>query len=618
MLRITFYLYFILICGTIFPQVNSSSDYISKYDLSFDGREEKQDRYYWTDNPAYEFLFLRLGITDPSRPMLARVFKESNPYTNRLKTEMYNKILLPNTKQKELTFTLKCKGLNIEKAYITLDGIDSKEQVLFSESFDYVPKERLDSISHTVNLTEGVSLLNVKLGALGKENKRSHIAYHSFIISIGDSLIESYPIPEFTLPKLSDKEVRKSVTLLNSTKNFYKIKEIKGKKIIGLGESVHGSRSIRAKVRELALEAVKREKCRLIIFENEISGSLKLNRYIQDESFHLDTITMLIYNDDIHLLNELRSFNKGRKDKVFLLGMDYNYEYTFTNSAHQIFDFVYQVNQKEKNIYLDKLCLYLISGNWYDAIPYIKDNRKELRKLLTDYELDLILHSLSQSNSIERDIVKRQTLRDSIMAVNTQYFVDKFSKDKSPVIVYGHSSHINPISISMPPHIPLGKYLYDIYKEDYIPISLLIDDEEEILAYNHITDGIDYKRAMISPKESLEFFLKGLDIKESFYFSMTPDFDRLILGRSKGNAHISMEFFPFNMYRRFKGVVFVKSLETKNYVREDKKSNEIMGKSVSIFKRRQERFDEINYRLYGDSYKPYKLYPFLKRINLKQ
>jgi hypothetical protein len=58
----------------------------------------------------------------------------------------------------------------------------------------------------------------------------------------------------------------------------------------------------------------------------------------------------------------------------------------------------------------------------------------------------------------------------------------------------------------------------------------------------------------------MEYFLSLID-DNVFYTPLTVDFNELTLSRFQGSHHIPQEFYPFNLYQRFKGVFFIKSTD---------------------------------------------------------
>lgn len=120
------------------------------------------------------------------------------------------------------------------------------------------------------------------------------------------------------------------------------------RKIIALGESIHGNSSIRHLACQLMLESVKNKDCKLIIWEIPMEKSFVYNRYVLDDEFALDSIELSLLDEQrMEFINELKRYNSGkeREAKVRLLGMDYNSVCNSAqNSAIDIFDFVVHLN----------------------------------------------------------------------------------------------------------------------------------------------------------------------------------------------------------------------------------------------------------------------------------
>lgn len=146
-----------------------------------------------------------------------------------------------------------------------------------------------------------------------------------------------------------------------------------------------------------------------------------------------------------------------------------------------------------------------------------------------------------------------------MMFVNTDFLLDHFSSlSKNQAIIYAHSVHVNPVSTYPVVHCePFGKYMKDKYADDYLPLLLLtgngsmtIYDQE----FNRVKEALQRP-----PAGSIEFALNQIE-SDVFYFPVTSYFDTIVLSRFQGDRICPQEFFPYNLYQRYKGIFFIKGV----------------------------------------------------------
>lgn len=546
---------------------STEETYTKTYDLDFTMRTDSFTLYPWMENAAYANYTLPVFIKDSTRVLFAKEYMRGFPFSDRLRTEYQQRVLLPIHHEKSGSIKFENKGENIKSVSILLDGMNSEETILFSDTVTFVPDSFLCIKERKISL-EDIELLNIRINAEGDPNKDAFIAFGKFKILIGDKSIDEFPIRKTLVPEHQHNVEYIPINIKD--KNIVKkIEGIRNKNIIAFGESIHGNNSIKELAYQLILQTVQEQECNLIIMEFPLEKSLTLNRYIQDKYSLIDST--LIPNRQMKIfLNKLRLYNSRKKDgeKVKILGMDYNYLYNANqNSAVDIFDFVTLLNSELKIPEIDKFAILLMDKDWDKAIDFLKLHNKEIQKLLIPDEIECIVHILTVSKKMGNDDIKRFIGRDSVMFVNSTFFIDNFSTVNHPkVIIYGHSSHINPISTF--PAVPcnsFGMYMKETYSKDYFPFLFSIGSGKAF-AYD-ATYNKEQLLLMNPPKESMEFFLNSFE-DDIIYFPLTPYFNKLILSRFKGSHHIAQEFFPFNLYQRYCGIFFIKNAIIQNEEKE--------------------------------------------------
>lgn len=589
----------LILISTAIPCIAQSGkqNYTRAYDLDFKMLPDSLRPYRWIENGAYALYTILWGVKGPMGTLYTRRYIKEIPIVDRLRTEFSHRILLPHDNLKEGVVGLECKGSGLKRVVLTLQAIDEEEKVVATGSFICKPDSVLKTYSTHINLTNASSL-NIGINALGEERKDAYIAFSKLKVTLDNKPIDDYPVR--TLAPLS---VEGGLNLIREDSNhcfdLAQIDGLRDKRIIGLGESLHGNSDVKSFVTRLIEASVKRHDCRLVLMEFPLGKSLFFNRYIQDDSFTMDS-SLIPHPTVSTLLNVLRTYNRGRadSDKVRLFGIDYTHQKTISmSSTLHLFDFIAALNKEQHIPEADRLAVMIMKDKLADAVNYLDKHRAEIAKLLSDDEMacfDFVLKlnvQHQQTPSIERFVQ-----RDSTMALSAKFLIDRCATDKrEKVFIYSHAAHVNPVSTyPAVPCQPMGSYLRKAYGDDYCPLLLVTEGGDAIAT--DISFGMKDAAINKAPANSLEYCLNA-STDASVYLPMTPAFNRLIPTRFKGAYHVLQEFFPINVYQRFNGVFFVKHDE-KNNVHIHQTSLEDGSKlAITNMKQRKQLLKEMEDRL---------------------
>ncbi|MGP1540146.1 erythromycin esterase family protein [Bacteroides pyogenes] len=588
-------LFFLFFYTTSCAAQSKERTYTSVYDLHFTMQPDSIVVYPWRENAAFSNHSIPVYLQDSNRKLFAKKFTKDFPFSNQLKTEYEQRILLPNNKIEQAVVEFESKGQNIELVSIILDAIGEEENVLFSDTLKFIPDTVLNLATKSIKL-RNAELLNIRICAKGKIGKDAYIAFSKLKVLIEGKSIDTFPIR--ILPSLVENNIPSYTAIDTDGKiELEGISEINNKKIIALGESIHGNSDVKHLAHQLILQSVERSNCKLILLEMPMEKSLAYNRFIHDKNYVLDT-TLVIDDVTRDFLNRLQILNANRTEesKVNLYGMDYNSIHSSTqSSAIDIFDFATELNKEKRIQEVDQFSLLLMKEDSSHAINFLDAHRNGISKLLTIEEIECILHILKVSKEMGNDGIERFINRDSVMFLNAKFLIDKFAKSEGlKTIILGHAVHINPVStFPAVPCTPFGEYMHKEYA-NYSPLLFLIGNGKSI-AYD---ERFNRKNKLLSksPKNSIEYSLNNIE-DNAIYISLTPDFNKLTLSRFKGSHHIGQEFYPFNLYQRYKGVFFIKKSEfdssNKKEISFDKASDVFMIK----IKQRQKTLEEIKRRV---------------------
>lgn len=290
-----------------------------------------------------------------------------------------------------------------------------------------------------------------------------------------------------------------------------------------------------------------------------MENSFWYHRYVCDQQFVPDAGKMATLDEQQRaFLNELRQYNKDKEpgEIVHLWGMDYVSERNpMVSSAKELAGFLTYLNRTFKLREVDTLVSLLAEKEWQPAIDYLKGHQQELQAALTADEQACMLHILSLSQQAGSDRMQRKAGRDSVMFANADFLLSHYTRPSA--VVYAHSVHINPVS-SYPvvSGSTFGKYMKEKYGDDYATF-LLLTDSRRAKAFSVAAVAVSDITLQIPPTGSMEALLGGQPYRQ-FYLPLTEQYDGLILSRFTGSVEPMQEFYPFNLYRRYQGIFFVK------------------------------------------------------------
>ena len=536
--------------------------YNDKYQLDFDISRKDSTSSSFIRNKAY----LQIGCMTymNNEHKYEEAFTLPTPMSNSLRSVMRNRILLPDVRgKKKGEISLEMKGNDIENLSIILQGLDNRENVIFEDTLSIVPDTCYSRLNGCFPL-ENVEMLDVKIDAKGEQGKKSKVSYSRLDIKIDGKSINDFPvrnIPDMAIETdgliAMDDE---TVTILE------KIKEFNGKKIIGIGESVHHHEGITKLAFRIMEEGIKKLQCRLLALEMPISRSLYFNRYLSDASFILpkELLEDEQIKEYLDFLDNLRHYNsKCPHDKqVKLLGIDYNiYQSQDQSAIVDLFDFLTYINKDKRNYEADMLSIMLYDNRLADALEHLKIHKQELKKIITENELRCMEYMLSFSIRMNKDNITRTLLRDSVMMENLSFLERTFvGNSNDRIMVYAHAAHLNKCSVyPTENHRSAGSFLYEKYGDRYASY-LLVSDKGEFKAQAALGSVKNYK-LQLPCSGSVEKALSMIG-KQFCYVPVTEKNDRIILSRFTGLHDLGeCQFYPFNLYRRYDGIFYVKGDE---------------------------------------------------------
>ena len=279
------------------------------------------------------------------------------------------------------------------------------------------------------------------------------------------------------------------------------------------------------------------------------------NRYINDESYHADTLLW----DPILLdmLKMLREINAEMDSHIQCYGFDYEYLSlkNVRSTASSVIDFITGLNEWGHNATIDKLVVLLSEAeNITDVLDFMEAQQLELNQVLWPDEIEIIKHVLTVSKMAGENGPDRYLHRDAVMAQNVSFLVNLLSPEQSlPVPIIGHLYHLGDIhGLPNLPSNSLGSLLHNEYKDDYSCIGLLVK--------GGMTQTMGGSVSIASvPENSVEFQM-SLYGPRCFYTRSVSALDRLCTIRYSGSDPMYAALDNINLYQRVDGgFIFLES-----------------------------------------------------------
>ena len=248
----------------------------------------------------------------------------------------------------------------------------------------------------------------------------------------------------------SDKLLDDYITPLDTVDLYQNISISEGKKVVALGESVHGSSTIEYYKYELIKKLILENKCRLVLLESPITYTPYWNLLIQgklpEEKLRKTIVQWQIMSGNFNgdqmtdFFLWLREFNlkASENDKVYIAG---NVDATF---PELVFNPLYETicvyhdklnnqsstisNESDKDIIYNLMRLLAGRMQAEEALIYMEKNTRHLKDVMGNLNYDIFYYTLSRRVFLDTLKTSEQVLRnfqsrDYFMFQNSQWFM---------------------------------------------------------------------------------------------------------------------------------------------------------------------------------------------------
>lgn len=467
--------------------------FTERYNLSFEQKENMTKE--WLKGKKASSLVYKIDSSEACLPLCISqqvIWKTRE----RLRVDFpgEQKLVLPETNASKAVISIKCKSKYLKQACLVIAGIGKSENVLFADTVQILSNDRWKEFSHTVSM-KGVTFIQLDIRAEGSDStyekgatKTSNsceqkLWLDELRIEADGKDINSFPdntADYFNPEKIRSQDV---VPLSFDNSAFYdRIPELKSKRIVALGESVHGSKTLHEIEHDIMKHQIEKGECKLLLIEAPMEKFISVNRFIQgDESFLLDSImsdfkySLIPVNETRDLLVWLKNYNKTSKEKIWIAGMDQDLS---DNPWYWLRTFLYSVNKKNQSeVVYSMLDTLFFAPTWKSISPLIKiaeiiqKNKSELLTVMSSTEIEQIEYYIE--SFLRRESANNTTSRDFEMFSTAQFLINKICAKEDRVIVRAHFSHANYVDGDHYDDPSFGHFMKAYYGDTYSNIGLL-------------------------------------------------------------------------------------------------------------------------------------------------
>lgn len=242
------------------------------------------------------------------------------------------------------------------------------------------------------------------------------------------------------------------------------------KRIVGLGESTHGTKEFTTIRSEIVKELVTVYNFRALVLEAEYAPATKINEYILTGKGDIERLlTNLrlwpwIHEDFLALLWWLRSYNELHPtSQVQFYGMDSQYSGLYAKKDSILLHYPEFGNTMFEVIEG--------TGKPKEKIESLRLLSKQLSESANTMDLQLQYFIFCHINKLSKLVKQNYNVRDENMALFVQ-LLQKKNKDTLKMVLWGHNDHISKRGVSLNERTALGHYLSLEYADEYSSVGL--------------------------------------------------------------------------------------------------------------------------------------------------
>ena len=485
-----------------------------------------------------------------------------------LNTHLVQRVLLPDIKHDSIEVRLTFKSKNIDNPQLIIDRISEDEKTFIADTLNMHSEDT--TWRRTSYKFPSLNMKYIEFNLIVKcySNKNDK----AFLLDRLDILIDGRPIDTFTLPTIPSFSVMQpeGIKKLSLKEDLYaNIPQLKTKKIVALGETVHGSAPINEITAQIIKHQILENNCKLVLLEFPFEIMMFVNKEMQGESeFKGDSIIksfepLLDYEVLDNLISWIRQYNEEHSDNpVILMGTDIS---TIESENHKLLSkYIICLNQTNNEELLNDFSALLSKSTYKTttaALDYL-EKHPEIEEVLSPTDYLLIKHNLDMSyKATPSPVLRLIHTRDIIMKDNSAFLIDLFAPDDKKVTIWTHFQHANYHTVFAEfPIASFGSHMKELYADQYSCLGVLIGGGE-ITASTHNEMKVT-RKVLSSPENSMEYYFnrrtEDFLYGSSLYFNESISYIRAI---TQPYSEVN-QFILINPKARMDGVIFIKESNT--------------------------------------------------------
>lgn len=443
---------------------------------------------------------------------------------------------------------------NCQLAQLVMYRFRQNTELISSDTLTLPSAENWTNVSRKF-LTKGCDLFTLSLEVQGSSKKKPGVLSIENFTYTANGLPLPSTINQPVCP-IKDSDIQTWQDLLSSP--------LMDKKILALGEAIHGTDGLPSLIFSLMKERVMHHQTRCILLEMPTELILPLNRYVKNDQRFYQAYQdvakringMLLTDSLLHFFEWVKDYNAAHNNEISIFGVDQSL--TRMDSQIDLYKFLNTLGKKEE---VSTLCQALKQSNPNTKhILQLLDANNYLKKELTDTELLLLRQCISTW-----DITKsyfRLSTRDSYMAATTKKLVAQLASHPATITMYLHLLHVayhrmnakNKSFIIFPDYPSMGELLRKDLGENYATLGFTCLQGETVDVSRDSVKVLKLREAMES---SIEYQM-GKKATPTAYLPtrvLSPDCTYHI--RYVGNKLIENQFVRINPREWMDGVVVV-------------------------------------------------------------
>jgi erythromycin esterase-like protein len=538
---------------------------------------------YSTNNP-YDLSFKGIGTQHPYWRIIGYNYKtsvDSVTFTNRSPFCISNQTtslgqikyrsnhfslfrLVPVSEQEAIVqCELETKINNYENVWLKMYCLNERENIIRADSILLLNDNEWHKNELHIKVND-LHLLGIEIRGLSDNDTTSDIWLEPFKITINGQDLSKKEYAFTEKLKRTDKNPI-DIDLINQESAPFD-QFFKGNKIIGLGETIHGTQQMPQMACQIIKSQVLHNHCRLILLERDFSEVASWNLFVNNSlDISADSLILMrpVQQDPaalIDLLNWLKNYNQKNQDKVNIVGIDKGRIITEKYFTANYLDFL----KKVPNAMLDTLTMGIRFGQFSNAIEYINKNQKSIEGAIGEKECKILQHALiapEDNKDTLKDwnkIVQYFYNRDRVMWENMQFAIENYIKnDSQNITIYAHISHLNKLyTDEFLFKRSLGYYISKKYNADYHVCTFLAGEGQ--FTNTSLTDGVISEENKLDEPLAGSLEYMGMKNDIACFYAQVPDDHQILSCRFIGNCNINMWSYG-DMKRRMDSYIFIRN-----------------------------------------------------------